>query len=119
MNLPIIESANLGLNTKQTGKVIFPSQIYDEKYIGPLYGYYISETNVFNLIPLDSPDKIKDDKRCSLLGYVLPVNPLKSILNENQLFDTENTDKDGLRRLTSPTVFRISKQPKITRNIQA
>lgn len=54
MNLPIIESANLGLNTKQTGKVIFPSQIYDEKYIGPLYGYYISETNVFNLIPLDS-----------------------------------------------------------------
>ena len=101
MNLPIIESANLGLNTKQTGKVIFPSQIYDEKYIGPLYGYYISETNVFNLIPLDSPDKIKDDKRCSLLGYVLPVNPLKSILNENQLFDTENTDKDGLRRLTS------------------
>lgn len=49
MNLPIIESANLGLNTKQTGKVIFPSQIYDEKYIGPLYGYYISETNVFNL----------------------------------------------------------------------
>lgn len=67
MNLPIIESANLGLNTKQTGKVIFPSQIYDEKYIGPLYGYYISETNVFNLIPLDSPDKIKDDKRCSLL----------------------------------------------------
>ena len=37
MNLPIIESANLGLNTKQTGKVIFPSQIYDEKYLSLIH----------------------------------------------------------------------------------
>ena len=63
MNSLIIESANLKLETKQTGKIIFPSNIYDEKYIGPLYGYYVPDTNVFNVIPIDSPNRIKEDKR--------------------------------------------------------
>lgn len=100
MNSPIIESANLKLETKQSGKIIFPSNIYDEKYIGPLYGYYVPETNLFNVIPIDSPNKIKDDKRISLLGYVLPINPLKFILNENQILDKEDTGENRLKRLS-------------------
>lgn len=100
MNSLIIESANLKLETKQTGKIIFPSNIYDEKYIGPLYGYYVPNTNVFNVIPIDSPNRIKEDKRISLLGYVLPINPLKFILNENQISDSENTNENRLMRLT-------------------
>ena len=100
MNSPIIESADLKLETKQTGKIIFPSNVYDEKYIGPMYGYYCMETNVFNVIPVDSPNRIKEDKRISLLGYILPVNPLKFILKENQILDLEDTDKNRLKRLT-------------------
>lgn len=100
MNSLIIESANLKLETKQTGKIIFPSNIYDEKYIGPLYGYYVPDTNVFNVIPIDSPNRIKEDKRISLLGYVLPINPLKFILNENQISDSEDTNENRLMRLT-------------------
>ena len=100
MNSPIIESANLKLETKQTGKIIFPSNVYDEKYIGPMYGYYCMETNVFNVMPVDSPNRIKEDKRISLLGYILPVNPLKFILKENQILDLEDTDENRLKRLT-------------------
>ena len=96
MNSTIIELANLKLETKQAGKVIFPSNIYDEKYIGPLYGYYVPDTNVFNVIPIDSPNRIKEDKRISLLGYVLPINPLKFILNENQISDSEDTDENSV-----------------------
>lgn len=93
MSSSIIQSANLELQTRQTTKIIFPSQIYDEKYIGALYGYYVPETNIFNIIPVDSPTNIKGDKKISLMGYVLPINPLRFIFNEEQSPNEEDSDK--------------------------
>ena len=87
MNSPIIESANLKLETEQTGKVIFPSNIYNmgyEKYAGPLYGYYVSYNKIFNVIPTNPHYKIERDSRISLLGYVLPINPLKFIIEDRR-----------------------------------
>ena len=77
MNSHIIESANLYLKTRPEGKIIFPSQIYEEKYIGPLNGYYVPETNIFNVIPTDTLHI--NNGKCSLLGFILPLNPLRYI----------------------------------------
>ena len=158
MNSPIIESADLNLLKKTEGKIIFPSQIYDEKYIGPLYGYYVPKTNIFNVIPTDLKQEInKEDRRtaekddtiadiraclaqsiraqsiregkpiereidplygnkCSLLGYILPTNPLKYIIKDNE----EMTSEDKIRysfnkiNIVSPNTISLYQKHFIT-----
>lgn len=104
MNSTIIELANLKLETKQAGKVIFPSNIYDEKYIGPLYGYYVPETNVFNVIPTDTLHA--NNGKCSLLGYILPANPLKDLFLDEEKETPEKIIQKEVERNQKMTLFR-------------
>ena len=104
MNSPIIESANLRLKTKQIGKIIFPSNIYDEKYIGPLYGYYVPDTNVFNVIPTDTLHA--NNGKCSFLGYILPANPLKDLFLDEEKETPEKIIQKEVERNQKMTLYR-------------
>ena len=63
------EDEYIGLNTEfeNTSIVIFPSELKEEKYVGPLYGCYVSETRIFNItgtVPHPTNANVQ------LLGYI-------------------------------------------------
>lgn len=64
------------LKKDRNPKVIFPTNIYDSKYIGALKGYYVAETNAYNV--LDNYASF-DDKKFYDVGYILPFNPFSYI----------------------------------------
>lgn len=45
----------------------------------PLWGYYVPNTEYFNIMPLDNPHIDKGRIKPAPLGYVLPENPFKSL----------------------------------------
>lgn len=52
--------------------VIYPLSIKEEGYTGELRGYYVENSNIYNILPLGAP---LDESRCRTIGYVLPSNP--------------------------------------------
>lgn len=73
-------------NSEDSYTVLFPSELKEEKYIGPLYGYYVLETRIFNVTGT-VPHLTNTNVR--LLGH---------IYNEPQEYSNELTgliDTDG------------------------
>jgi molybdopterin/thiamine biosynthesis adenylyltransferase len=71
----------------------------DRKYIGELKGYYVEETNSYNILPFDSAANINHNKIYPV-GFILPVNPFhfvdKDIASEIQYIKLEETTPDEI-----------------------
>lgn len=63
---------DLNLNAQREASIIFPSILVDNGYIGPVSGYYVPNTNTYNIVPLDG--NIMED-RIKKVGHILSVNP--------------------------------------------
>lgn len=72
-----IEVKGLNIESKRDLRIVFPAQIKESKYVGPINGYFVENTNVYNVIPIDAPEAILNDSRIGQLGYILPINPYK------------------------------------------
>lgn len=62
----------LHLNAEREASILFPSVLKDNGYTGPVRGYYVPNTNVYNVVPADGA--ILED-RVKVLGNILDVNP--------------------------------------------
>ena len=63
---------DLNLNAQREASIIFPSILVDNDYIGAVSGYYVPNTNTYNIVPLDG--NILED-RIKKVGHILSVNP--------------------------------------------
>ena len=63
---------DLNLNAQREACVIFPSSLVNNGYTGPVYGYYVPNTNTYNIVPQDG--NILED-RIKKVGHILSVNP--------------------------------------------
>lgn len=63
---------DLHLNAEREASIIFPSSLVDDDYTGPICGYYVPNTNIYNIVPLDGSILKERVKR---MGYILSVNP--------------------------------------------
>lgn len=82
----------LHLNAQREASIIFPSSLVDSGYTGPINGYYVPNTNIYNIVPLDG--NILED-RIKSIGWILPVNPFPffpgSIQNKVQHYKKADT----------------------------
>jgi molybdopterin/thiamine biosynthesis adenylyltransferase len=72
---------DLKIKTVREPKLIYPTQITTNKYIGELKGYYVKDSNTYNILPLDKQAAI-DEKRVYALGFIFPINPFSFIDKE-------------------------------------
>lgn len=63
---------DLHLNAERDASIIFPAVLSDNGYIGPLNGYYVANTNVYNIVPTDAAIL---EERVKLVGHILEINP--------------------------------------------
>lgn len=63
---------DLHLNTEREASIIFPSSMVNDDFTGPINGYFVANTNIYNIVPLDG--SILED-RVKRIGYILSVNP--------------------------------------------
>ena len=66
------------LNTAREPQVIFPTQILEKKYVGELKGYFIPNTNCYNVLPFDDAANINEFNRYSV-GFIFPTNPFRFV----------------------------------------
>lgn len=65
--------------TKAEPRIIMPNDILSQHYIGELKGYYIDNTNYYNILPLDADI---DESKIEVIGYIYSFNIWES-LGEN------------------------------------
>ena len=58
---------DLRLSDNRNPKVTFPSDFYKNHYVGDIYGYYIKDTNFFNVMPNDVD---YDKRKCEKIGAI-------------------------------------------------
>lgn len=58
---------NLNLSEKRQPKVAFPSEMLDKHYTGKLMGYYVENTNFYNVMPIEIGI---ERKKCSEIGEI-------------------------------------------------
>ena len=63
---------DLNLNAQREASVIFPSSLVNNGYIGPVNGYYVPNTNIYNIVPQDGNIL---EGRIKRIGFILSVNP--------------------------------------------
>jgi molybdopterin/thiamine biosynthesis adenylyltransferase len=68
-------------NRKREPQIIFPAQIPEEKYVGELKGYYVENTNSYNVLPFDGTAGINENKTYPI-GFILPANPFHFVDKE-------------------------------------
>ena len=82
-------------------QIIFPTQILSEKYTGELKGYFVPDTNCYNVLPFNDAASINENKIYSI-GFILSENPFcfvdKDIASLIQYLKTENTSPDEIVR---------------------
>lgn len=80
----------LHLNAEREASIIFPSVLRDNGYTGPIRGYHVPNTDVYNVVPADGT--ILED-RVKTLGHILAANPFLFFPEEIQ---------NRIRRRTRP-----------------
>lgn len=63
---------DLHLNAEREASIIFPSSLVDDDYTGLISGYYVPNTNIYNIVPQDGA--ILED-RVKMIGHILSLNP--------------------------------------------
>lgn len=57
--------------TRAEPRIIMPNDILSQHYIGELKGYYIDNTNYYNILPLDADI---DESKIEVIGYIYSFN---------------------------------------------
>jgi len=80
-------------------QIIFPTQIIEKEYVGELKGYYVANTNCYNVLPFDEAVEINENKIHSI-GYIFPANPFadKEIASQIKFLKTEESSPDDMVR---------------------
>ena len=65
---------DLHLNAEREASIIFPSGLKDNGYTGPISGYFVPNTNIYNIVPIDGAI-LKD--RVKVVGHILGINPFR------------------------------------------
>jgi molybdopterin/thiamine biosynthesis adenylyltransferase len=94
---------NFTTNNERDPRVIFPTQIIEKRYVGELKGYYVRNTDCYNILPLDE-DATIDAKRVYNIGFILPVNPFRFVNEEiasqiRYLKTEESTPEEAVRKI--------------------
>ena len=83
---------DIHLNAEREATIIFPSTFMETGYSGPIKGYFVPNTNTYNIVPVDAT--ILED-RVQVMGFILDVNPFsffpESIRNRIQYFKKSDT----------------------------
>ena len=117
--------SSIGINRKREPQIIFPAQISEQKYIGELKGYYVENTNTYNVLPFDSEADIKKNKIYSL-GFILPVSPFKFLDKEiasrikylkSEEFTPNEISEKIRQAMQNPTINTESFFGKLTSNV--
>lgn len=91
---------NLQLNAEREARIIAPSSLTDNGYTGPLKGYYVSNTNIYNVVPVDG---IIQEQRVRRVGCILGVNPFpffpSSIQGRIRYYEKEDSTLSAAERL--------------------
>ena len=72
---------DLKLTAERPPRIILPVRLVERRSVGGLKGYYVRNTNSYNVPPVDSAARI-DPLRVYAIGYVLPLNPFDCIREE-------------------------------------
>lgn len=90
---------NIEINRKREPQIIFSAQILETKYVGELKGYYVKNTNTYNVLPFDNTANINEDK-IYLIGFILPINPFnyvdKEIASQIKYLKTNESTPDEI-----------------------
>ena len=93
--------SSMKLNREREPQITFPVQILEKKYVGELKGYYVENTNSYNVLPFDDAANINENKIYSI-GFILPVNPFnfvdKEIASQIQYLKSEESSPDEIVR---------------------
>jgi molybdopterin/thiamine biosynthesis adenylyltransferase len=93
----------LKIKTLREPKLIYPAQLTEKKFIGELKGYFVKDSNTYNVLPLDQEAHI-DKNRIYPIGFIFPVNPFnytdKSIASKiTYLNNVELSPEDIIKKI--------------------
>ena len=71
----------LKLTAERPPRILLPARIADQRTVGELKGYYVRNTNSYNVPPVDPAAQV-DPQRVDSIGYLLPLNPFDCIREE-------------------------------------
>ena len=73
--------SDLKLTADKPPRILLPVQLAEQGYVGELRGYYVRNTNCYNVPPFDAAAQI-DPGRVYPIGFVLPLNPFDYLAEE-------------------------------------